>query len=260
MRTRSGAVSAKGGLSGLMAAGALAAICAFSLPGAASAAGFFQNYQVNTDFDIYSIALYQGTSPTGVSGGLTNSFNVAAPGGLMTDPFLKLNEITATYFLGVSDLGVVTFENDSETLPQKHLILALNNTFALGAIGQDFSALFTAYTETSLIDALILIDTPNLPDGDPGLADQLADKDAAYSLLFGFSDLVVTQGGAFGSTDNFSMVSFSTGSAFGRPGSNSFVTEGPVPEPSTWALMILGFGSAGAMLRRRRQTLSVAGA
>lgn len=27
---------------------------------------------------------------------------------------------------------------------------------------------------------------------------------------------------------------------------------GPIPEPGTWALMILGFGGAGAMLRRRR--------
>ena len=34
----------------------------------------------------------------------------------------------------------------------------------------------------------------------------------------------------------------------------------PVPEPSTWALMILGFGSAGAMLRRRRQSHTFAGA
>ncbi|WP_296595179.1 PEPxxWA-CTERM sorting domain-containing protein [Phenylobacterium sp.] len=28
--------------------------------------------------------------------------------------------------------------------------------------------------------------------------------------------------------------------------------ESPAPEPATWALMIVGFGSAGAMLRRTR--------
>jgi hypothetical protein len=27
---------------------------------------------------------------------------------------------------------------------------------------------------------------------------------------------------------------------------------GAIPEPATWALMILGFGGAGAMLRRRK--------
>ena len=31
-----------------------------------------------------------------------------------------------------------------------------------------------------------------------------------------------------------------------------------VPEPSTWAMMLLGFGGIGAMIRRRRQTLATA--
>ena len=29
-----------------------------------------------------------------------------------------------------------------------------------------------------------------------------------------------------------------------------------VPEPATWAMMILGFGAAGAMLRQRRAALA----
>lgn len=35
-------------------------------------------------------------------------------------------------------------------------------------------------------------------------------------------------------------------------------TPGAVPEPGTWALMIIGFGGTGAMLRNRRRTLALA--
>jgi hypothetical protein len=31
-----------------------------------------------------------------------------------------------------------------------------------------------------------------------------------------------------------------------------------VPEPATWAMMLVGFGGIGAMIRRRRQTLVAA--
>jgi hypothetical protein len=34
------------------------------------------------------------------------------------------------------------------------------------------------------------------------------------------------------------------------------VLSAPAPEPSTWALMIIGFGSAGAMLRRRKAVVA----
>jgi hypothetical protein len=53
---------------------------------------------------------------------------------------------------------------------------------------------------------------------------------------------------------------FGVNSAYGylRPESYSVaeVPSGGVPEPATWALMILGFGAAGAGLRRRKPALA----
>jgi hypothetical protein len=42
-------------------------------------------------------------------------------------------------------------------------------------------------------------------------------------------------------------------------GSASGDVVGGVPEPATWAMMLIGFGSLGAVLRRRRQGLALAG-
>jgi hypothetical protein len=36
-------------------------------------------------------------------------------------------------------------------------------------------------------------------------------------------------------------------------------TGGPVPEPATWAMMILGFGATGAVMRTRRRLVGVTG-
>jgi len=37
------------------------------------------------------------------------------------------------------------------------------------------------------------------------------------------------------------------------------ITAVPVPEPATWAMMIIGFGGVGALMRRRRNRLAFAG-
>lgn len=52
---------------------------------------------------------------------------------------------------------------------------------------------------------------------------------------------------------------FQSGGAYLTPGSDTafrtYTATGAVPEPATWGLMLLGFGAAGALLRRRRAVM-----
>ncbi|MES3027405.1 MAG: PEPxxWA-CTERM sorting domain-containing protein [Pseudomonadota bacterium] len=72
----------------------------------------------------------------------------------------------------------------------------------------------------------------------------------------GFTNFV----GAFDTSGTFSKVSFygdGVGEVLVAGGEIRYATlelgsVGGVPEPATWAMMIIGFGGAGAMLRRRR--------
>jgi hypothetical protein len=73
--------------------------------------------------------------------------------------------------------------------------------------------------------------------------------------------------GPFGSESNFSgLVHLSAGSTFdfrvNRAGDYYYDSTGlsasitAVPEPATWAMMIIGFGAAGSMIRRRRAVVA----
>jgi hypothetical protein len=53
-------------------------------------------------------------------------------------------------------------------------------------------------------------------------------------------------------------VSMNAVSEFGNYSANMLYSEGGVPEPATWALMLGGFGMAGAALRRRRTAIASA--
>jgi hypothetical protein len=60
--------------------------------------------------------------------------------------------------------------------------------------------------------------------------------------------------------DQFWLYEYDGTNTWSIPGQNAishiafFGDPGGVPEPSTWAMMLLGFGAAGFALRRRRQT------
>ncbi|PZQ61040.1 MAG: hypothetical protein DI570_13110 [Phenylobacterium zucineum] len=225
-------------------AAATVAIGSLAPAAPAQALSFYQNYQVNSSVDIRSIVFLQYTVG---GGGSTNSFQVTAPSTFLTDPFLKTEAIVSTYFLGVSNYGA----GDSE--PTDHLVLALDDTFAAGLLGFDFSDLFPGFDEVALISALDLVGSPDTPDNTAPNGEGKSQKDLAFDLIGDFSDQIRTNGGTFGSVDTFSLVGFSTASSLGGGESSITVVNTAVPEPAIWALMIGGFGGAGVMLRRRRR-------
>lgn len=99
---------------------------------------------------------------------------------------------------------------------------------------------------------------------------------AAYSGLNGTGSLLgsITSAGCCSSGDvpgsaslsvtGAQSIQFYTGAGDDYPGAlyfdnltiDSFGRGGAVPEPASWALLIAGFGAAGAMLRRRRLALA----
>lgn len=79
----------------------------------------------------------------------------------------------------------------------------------------------------------------NTPAGLPsaGITAQLVSQGGSQHLVISGTS---GPAGSFGGTVNFAPVA------------------GGVPEPASWALMIIGFGSAGALLRRRRHAMLAA--
>ena len=81
------------------------------------------------------------------------------------------------------------------------------------------------------------------------------------SGFFGNEDFTLPTALASLSTNTFTLSNFVSTGAYSQYASlGEVVVNGAVaaPEPATWGLMILGFGSAGVMLRRRRQVASAA--
>ena len=94
----------------------------------------------------------------------------------------------------------------------------------------------------------------NLITGDGGDADEFIDAGNGYDVTLGLGRTFTLAAGASGT--------FTSGTIFGSGAPQDIVlpppTNGAVPEPGTWAMMLLGFGLIGATVRRRSSNAALA--
>ncbi len=151
---------------------------------------------------------------------------------------LKLNSFNPVNFqLGVTsgDGATVSFSSLVDVFtsvnlgePLGSLVLELTNGVTFGTIGS-ISPAFSTFTSA------------------------LNDAGNRLTITFGGGEnLAVGLGAIGGGFDNFGL------DLNGLVAGDNFalsITPGMVPEPATWVQMILGFGIAGVLVRRRRQAL-----
>lgn len=222
-----------------LAAAGFAACVAAPTPAAAAVttcaptAPYYANYQYSLAYQVRAIWKYNGY-PAGCGSSSENSSTqpagVSADNGVFTNDYPILRELQ----LGITDLP----GNGG----QQHLVIFSATDFGGAAIGRSFETLFPHSNEAALIAALRFLAGDTGIEGDPDALNSFAEGDARNGT---FGDA------AFALGDPFDAIAFSDGQLIGT-GTSSARLAGAVPEPASWALMVLGLGGVGAALRRRR--------
>jgi len=137
--------------------------------------------------------------------------------------------LDAYFFLGVTPPAAGT--------GLRQLVLGANQSFA----GQSFASVFPTYDEASLIDAIAGLNAGSVP---------YFGKE--YALVSWFQAKFGPQY-AFDLDGTGYLTAFPIGQDFGTIStSQTTVTlPGGVPELETWAMLVLGIGMIGALMRRR---------
>lgn len=200
---------------------------------------------------------------TGMSVPASATAYIATVSGTVTDQFATMFTTPgATSPIKVGDTITATFTYLKAETPSEALALGFGK---LGPHKATFSlAGYTWSSAGDFMDRLEPISFDPGPDPLAGYASIMDDAPGAGDLNvrgydfeigeFGYG--LYTGPGFKGSFDKSTLAVWVNGSPVVRPAfSPAFAGAAPVPEPAAWALMISGFGLAGAAFRQRRAVL-----
>ncbi|WP_375289340.1 FxDxF family PEP-CTERM protein [Qipengyuania sp.] len=133
----------------------------------------------------------------------------------------------------------------------------LVGSFAAEVAGSgDFSSTFSFSVPTAGVVSIAGISILSGPSSDIDFTSGLLDNTIPFSISNGFIDIANVALQAIGAgthsfTLNGQLKATGTTGKGGFGGNISFAQSGAVPEPTTWALFILGFGLIGGAMRRQ---------
>lgn len=153
-------------------------------------------------------------------------------------------------------------------------MLTLNGSSNIDLVGAAYTNNFAGATTTTLygLDAFTsaLVRSTNANNGTYTNTNLNGGIFGPLGVTFGTSDLVgfdisgITGAGFFSLNDGFFSIDLNSGAAsrIGTVGAGNLIglslaPAAAVPEPATWALMLLGFGAIGASMRRRRHVTAL---
>jgi hypothetical protein len=251
---------------------AAVAAAAFAILGAVGPAdaSVADNYDYQTSYDIYypapdgsppitNVMLFQD-HPSVSSSSLTWAFTIDPTGDSFQTILNPFKESTPTEFASL--IGLLTDADSTQ-----HVVLGLATGTAIATAGEDWDQLFPSTSEDTVLAALQLATSggPFCGSGPPCIDSGL---DALFSFFGNDMQSIpdpATPGnvldGLFAVPGDFTLVSFSTGVTVGSGATSITATPVPalVPEPASWAMMLVGFASLGAAARaarRRRSALA----
>ena len=197
--------------------------------------------------------VFIGLQQAGVNGGAITTV-ASGPAAVFAASYgtFELELITGVPGVDPSILGSTTNDTNIASTSGGTLDIYVTRDGIAGPIPFKFLSTFTSNALPAgwTVNQTTYVDASNGVYGGTALSSHLFTTIGTFTDLNGF----VGGAGPYSVTTRYTLVAPTGGNSL----NTISIQDGTVPEPGTWALMIMGFGGAGAMIRSRRRHVAVA--